>query len=754
MYYKKMHYNGVLLILLVFFLPLNTYAQESNDDKIKIGLVLSGGGAKGLAHIGALKVIEESGVQIDYIGGTSMGAIIGSLYASGYSANQLDSIFRTTDFRKLIGDELPRNTKSHYEKEGTGRYIVSFPFNDFKIRFPSGLSKGQNLYNLFSQLMYPVKGIEDFSELPIPFFCVGTDIETGERLILDTGSLPQAVAASGSLPSVFTPVYINDKLVSDGGIVDNYPVEELKSRGMDYIIGVDVQDDLMERDKLLSAFEILDQISNFSRSEAMIEKRKITDLYIRPDIRDFSVLSFDKGYDIVKAGETAAQQLKHRLDSLSQLQKEPIRNNGLKSPDSLHIRNIKIFGNEHLKRNLIRGKLKIDENEKISYKTLNEGINNLSATKDFERIQYELISTGDGEDDLYLHLTEGVNRTVLQLGLHYDGLYDGAGIVNFTHKDLLFKNDRISTDLILGENFRYRLDYFIDKGVYWSFGINSSLNQFNKTASLNIITIDPINEQVNSKTSIDYLDWTNQVFVETFFLNQNALRFRIGLEHKYTKLKTGSFAYFDDESSLKIQSLEDTGHAFGPYGFLEYDSLDHPYFPTEGTYVKASMQNFLFKSGFTTDFNRLSVVNTQLSYVFSLSSKFSVQTDAFIGHQFGSGEWKAMDYFLGGYGNNFVNNIVPFFGYSFLSEGGNSVLNSSIKIDYHPFLKHHFILGYNAANIGDNLYKKGKAFNLPDYSAFFTGFGWESLLGPLEIYYSFSPEVTKSRWFISLGLWF
>jgi NTE family protein len=152
-----------------------SFGQDNLDatKDIKVGLVLSGGGAKGLAHIGALKLIEESGVRIDYIGGTSMGAIIGGLYASGYSANQLDSIFKKTNFNTLIQDNLPRSAKTFYEKEDAEKYALTLPFDGFKISFPSGLSKGQNVYNYMNKLTTHIGDLNDFSKLPIPFFLYG-----------------------------------------------------------------------------------------------------------------------------------------------------------------------------------------------------------------------------------------------------------------------------------------------------------------------------------------------------------------------------------------------------------------------------------------------------------------------------------------------------------------------------------------------------------------------------------------------------
>ena len=151
----------LLALLIISFSPAQEVVKEGGPS---IGLVLSGGGAKGLAHIGVLKVIEESGVKIDYIGGTSMGAIIGALYASGYSATELDSIFRKTDLNNLIQDNLPRSAKTFYEKEDSERYAVTLPFDKFKIKVPPAYSGGQNIYNELVRLLYHVKDIENFSQ--------------------------------------------------------------------------------------------------------------------------------------------------------------------------------------------------------------------------------------------------------------------------------------------------------------------------------------------------------------------------------------------------------------------------------------------------------------------------------------------------------------------------------------------------------------------------------------------------------------
>ncbi|MDV7391450.1 patatin-like phospholipase family protein, partial [Arthrospira platensis SPKY1] len=185
----------ILLCFIMVFWSITILAQEI-ENRPKIGVVLSGGGAKGLAHIGVLKVLEENNVQIDFIGGTSMGAIVGGLYASGYSANQLDSIFRSLDYDAIVRDFVPRDSKNFYEKTNDERYALTLPFKNYKLGVPVSFSKGLYNFNTLSQLTYHVRGVSDFSELPIPFVCIATDIENGEQVTLTNGSLAMAMFAS------------------------------------------------------------------------------------------------------------------------------------------------------------------------------------------------------------------------------------------------------------------------------------------------------------------------------------------------------------------------------------------------------------------------------------------------------------------------------------------------------------------------------------------------------------------------------
>ncbi|MFZ3273166.1 MAG: patatin-like phospholipase family protein, partial [Lutibacter sp.] len=310
----------IFLLAFIFLTTLSFSQEVVEKEDIKVGLVLSGGGAKGFAHVAVLKVLEEAGVRIDYIGGTSMGAIIGGLYASGYSPNQLDSIIKITDFNKILTDDLPRKSKPFYDKEHSEKYILTVPIKDRKLGMPTALSNGQSVLNLLTSLTQHVNSISDFSKLPIPFICIATNLETGKQEVLNKGFLPEAILASGSFPTLLAPVEIDGKLLTDGGIINNFPVDEVKAMGADVVIGVDIQSGLAHKEELNSAVKILNQIVGFQMYKSMEYKYDSLDLVIKPNMETFNVVSFDKSKEIMIAGDLAAREKFGELKSIADSQ--------------------------------------------------------------------------------------------------------------------------------------------------------------------------------------------------------------------------------------------------------------------------------------------------------------------------------------------------------------------------------------------------------------------------------------------------
>lgn len=735
-----------LMIFTLGFSQENDRGKEVQD--VKVGLVLSGGGAKGLAHIGALKAIEESGVRIDYIGGTSMGAIIGALYASGYSAAQLDSIFGETNFNTLIQDEIPRRAKSFHEKKESEKYAVILPFDDFKLGLPGGLSRGQNVYNLLAKLTSHLNDITDFSELPIPFFCVATDVESGEEIILDKGYLPLAVVASGALPSLFNPIIIDDRVLIDGGVVNNYPVREIRAKGMDKIIGIDVQDSLKSREELQSAFRILTQVNNYRTISDMVEKRTETDVYVHPDISDFSVVSFDDGKKIIQSGEEAASKFMDELREIAKQQKPtPPREVKFLKQDTIHVVDVEIIGNQNYTRSYIIGKLGIKAPMKLSYSDFGEGVNALSATGNFNGINYHFEGDPTVGTRLKVYVIENPSRMFMRFALHYDDLFRTGALVNVARKSVLTGNDVMTLDLIAGDNLRYNFEYYIDKGFYWSVGFNSKYHFFETDVPIEFIGLETpgdFNLPVN-KLAVNYSDFTNQLYFET--LLGRAFVLGIGGEHKYLRYISETLA--EDADFLK--TIFESTNYYSSYGYLKYDSYDDSFFPTKGFFFAGDFHWYLMAHGRNKNFEPFSIAKAKIGYAFSPLDRFSINYTAEGGFKIGKKGGTPLDFALGGYGFKEMNNIIPFLGYEPASLRGNTFLKSTLVFDYEIFRKNHVNFSFNIANVGDDLFKSGEWIDRINYTAFSLGYGLETFLGPMELKYSYSPEAAKNHWHVALG---
>ena len=749
----KYHLRIKKNIVLVFFMLgvvfcYNLKAQE--EDEPKVGLVLSGGGAKGFAHIGVLKVIDSLGLKVDYVAGTSMGAIIGSLYATGYSGKQLEALFNSQDFNVLINDEFERSSKTFYERENAEKYAVSLPFDKFSISLPSGLSRGQNVYNLLYQLMLPVSEVEDFKNLPIPFFCIATDIETGESLVMDKGNLAEVVTASGALPSLFQPVVINGRILIDGGVTNNFPVEELRKRDMDVIIGVDVQDVLKDRESLKSALEILIQINNFRTIDAMKDKASLTDIYIKPDITNFSVISFGEGRDIIENGEIAATKKLAQLIEIKATKKSTISRPSLSPLDSLRISNVFIDGEKRFTKSYILGKLRLIDNEKISYQKFKKGINNLIATNNFNTFRYRLEATEqDSTYELKGEVKESETSTFLKLGVHYDRLYKSAALANITKQQLIFKNDLASLDVILGDNSRYNFDYFIDKGFYISIGIKSRFNHFSKGVNPAFILDEdsPILNTLN-KLDVDLNDFTNQVYLQTIFRRDFALR--LGGEYKRLKITSETLIEENQDNDVTFENSD----YYSVYGNLVFDDYDNPYFPKRGFYFNGDFHWYLGASDFNSDFAPFSIAKADIGYAFSFTDKASMKIETQGGFKIGDETTNSLNFALGGYGRNFINNFFSFYGYDYLDITGDSFVKACFTLDYRLFNNHHLLLAANYANVENGLLKSTNWLSAPDYSGYALGYSLETFLGPLEGKFTYSPETGNSYWFFNLGFWF
>lgn len=733
------------IIPLVFMLSITMlFSQEAIEKKdIKVGLVLSGGGAKGFAHVAVLKVLEEAGVRVDYIGGTSMGAIIGGLYASGFSANQLDSIIKSTDFNKILKGDLPRKSKSFYEKESGEKYILTVPIKNKKLGMPTALSNGQNVLNLLTSLTQHVNNIGDFNKLPIPFVCIATNLETGKQEVLRNGFLPEAILASGAFPTLLAPVEIGGKLLTDGGITNNFPVEEVKAMEADVIIGVDIQSGLENKEDLNSAVKILNQIVGFQMYKSMEHKYDSLDLVIKPNMKSFNVVSFDKINEIMEEGDMAAREKYSQLKAIADSQ---IHTTDLKIDidqiKEFGIKQIEIDGNNYYTRAYIVGKLNVKLNEITNYEKVVESINNLSATGNFENIQYKIIHESDG-GVLNLKVKEYQVSNFLKLGGHYDDLYKTAILLNVTTKHILSKNDMLSADLILGDNLRYNFDYFIDNGFYWSFGVKSRYNNFNSNVRFDDANVNKIN--------LDYEDFTNQAYLQTVFGRKFAIG--AGAEIKRLKVFTETISNPESDQNAGGRFFFDKSTYINLISYIKIDTYDKKYFQKEGAYLDVDFRWYLASSDYNNNFVSFSQLKGKVGFAHTFFKRLTTHFTSEAAITIGENENRALNFNVGGYGENFINTFIPFYGYDFAILSGDSFLRSTFTFRYEFFQKNYFSATANYARVESDLFNEGKIFENTK-SGYMFGYGLDTFLGPIEFNYTWSPDHKENYWYFNVGYWF
>lgn len=730
-----------LLILLCFVFQL-VLSQENKQPKV--GLVLSGGGAKGFAHVGVLKELEKAGVQIDYIGGTSMGAIVGGLYAAGYSAEQVEGFIKQINFTKLLQDEIPRRDKPFFEKAYREKTTLTLPIKRGKIGIPLGLSRGQNVLNLFTELLAPVDHITDFKKLPIPFYCIATDIETGEEVMIEKGKLPLALRASGSFPSLLNPVEIDKRWLIDGGVANNFPVDKMKEKGIDIVIGVDVQGKLATRKEMTSVASILEQIINFQmykKSDSQLDK---VDIYIHPRVSEYSVISFDKGDEIVRAGIKVSKPLKQVFDSIAKLQKKKEITKITICDKKFLIDRIIINGNKNYTKDYILGKLKIREGDSASYKEISNRINALTATKNFNRIDYELEKSFK-DKKLKINILERNNYSSIGLGLHYDELFGSGLLINYNHKKMLFQNDELSLDLVVGDKIRYNFNYFIDNGFFPSYGVSSSFSNFK--------TKLPYNTEFPIKVDVSYDNLSNKIYTQTILDKVFSLGF--GAEHRYISVSSDNFTY---SNSIYFEN----SNYLNSFAFLRFDVFDKEVFPTKGLFAKVdftwymwSDRNSRLDSFFdeSEPFSQFSQLSGTFSFTTTFFKRLTTQFTAETGLTIGKEGTESFDYRIGGYNKNYISNFYRFYGYDVGELRNQSFLKSEVDIRFKVFNKNYLNFIANYVRVEDNFLKDFELFkNLK--SGYAVGYSIESFLGPIELKYSWSPNHRRKYWLFNLGFWF
>ena len=450
----KIKYSMILMIVLI---AITLHSEE------KVGLALSGGGSRGLAHIGILKVIDELDIKIDYIAGTSMGAVIGGLYAMGYSAIEIEEMIMNNDFSNIFDESVSREDLYIGQKRWMPYANYYFNLDDkFRPGLPEALFSGSILINTLFDYTYPASNITKFSELPIEFKCVATNIRTGEIKVFDSGNLHEAMRSSMSAPSILEPMRLDDELYIDGGIRANLPSEIVKEMGADIVIGLQLSSELRPKDNLDNLIKVLDQTINFSMTDNVNRSIELCDIVIKPELNKLSNYDFNSMKDIIDEGEIEAGR---HIEELEMLPKRKEKRSISSTPNKLSFTNISILGNKHLSNAKIREYVGLTKNTYYSKREIIKAVRNAYHSQYFSYI-YPVINFENNEYELIIKVKEK-NRK--RLGFALSSNNDQEVVIGLTLElnNYIQHNSKLLLNLHIGDKNEINADYVKNFGKHW-----------------------------------------------------------------------------------------------------------------------------------------------------------------------------------------------------------------------------------------------------------------------------------------------
>lgn len=739
-----------LLSLLLFLAPGISVLAQSRP---KVGLTLSGGGAKGLSHIGILKAIDSAGLKIDVVTGTSMGSIMGALYAVGYSGKQIEQIARGLDWGNMFSNRPPLELINTNEKKEFANYAVEVPIEKGKARLYSGFIEAEEIWLRFGELFYPVHDIKDFSKFSIPFRCIATDAATGKPVVLSNGEIVKAVRASMAIPSVFTSVPYNDTKLVDGGVVRNFPVLDAKEMGADYVIGVNLSNGLLSADKLITPIDILYQMGFYKDADDFNEEVKKCDLLIKPDLEGFSAASFGSADSIISVGNETGKKyypyFKRLADSLNALYPgTKFREERLPRSENTILSAIEMSGLQYTDPTDFMGKLGLKIDATYSGKEFSDAVRKAYSWGNFRRIAYYVDPVSPGHSNLKCEVIENP-KTHLKIGIHYHTYTDIALITTMSTRNLLLNRSKSYVKINWSSNFRAlaRHDQAFGKEQRWGALFSVYHERFRFPLYANFLP------------QTDYQSIYSSIDLKFYKLMKTTTMSGFGISREWLYLKP------------KLNTTENfIGHNgyWNVYFFLQRNSLDLKSFPRKGSYIDLQAgvvfgqnNNFIYNSGtgsissdsLNIKFTSYEQLKFKVGKYVPLRSKLTFITQFSTGINFNYQQAFLNFYSVGGI-NDFIRNQIPFVGLSENQVNTNSISAFLVGLQYEPLPN---LLATFRANAGIYDY-----INTPirDWTKnnFLSGYaisgGYRSLIGPIEISLMYSDQTRSFLGYVNMGFTF
>lgn len=676
-----------ILAMIDILHPMSMFGQ---DRKPKVAVVLSGGGAKGAAHVGALKVIEQAGIKPDLIVGTSMGALIGGLYSVGYTPEQMDSILKSQDWKVLLSDSDDPKNNTLTENLEIKSYALTLPFSSKALSVnEGGLIKGINLGHTFHQLLYPYTyNMKSFDKLPVPFSCVAVDLVTAQPYEFHSGSLQDAMRASMSIPGVFTPVRLDSMVLVDGGLRDNYPTDVAIRMGADIIIGVSVSKDIKKYGELNKITDILGQVLDVAMINNEQGGAEQTDINIQVNVEGYSPASFSpEAIDtLLRRGEEAAMEQKHALDSLANVLAE-------------------------LGREPFTGRAKKD-------------IIPMEASRYMEA----------NEDFLPVSLYNGYADNEARVSIHYDNLNNVSALLGMNYR-LPFKRNRsyVTATVRLGDHNYFKPDFTMDftrklrmKVGYEYHRLKQDFyNGNNVYASLRECNWHKIGGGVSMNWKKSYL---------RFGLNYNYMSGELLISEETQRSMNDHYITYDAEYCI--------------------NTFDNQKFPTKGWEVKTGFQTSTKGLLSNDGKKPTHILSASGSWVALTEGKFSVIPRASYRMIMNSeNEFVALENYLGGLcDENIFKGQRAFAGVTHLQVGyNNKLFIGATDVSYNIYKKHYAISTVNVAwntDIGETLFESKMLWGAK------IGYMYRSAIGPLSLEFHYSNMEEFVQPFFNIGFQF
>ena len=717
----------------------------------KIGVTLSGGGAKGLAHIGVLKAIDSAGIKVDYVTGTSMGSVIGALYAAGYTGDSIEIIARKLDWDILLSNAASLRSLSMEEKDEYDKYAVELPWVNNTFKLPGGVLESEEIWLKLSELLFPVYNIKDFSKFSKGFKCVATDVSTGEGVILDTGEIVSAIRSSMAIPSVFTPVNYGTRKFVDGGVVRNFPVRDAKNMGADLVIGSNVAGGLLPKEKINNVFQVLLQVAFFREDEDAVKEKKLCDIYVPHNLDNYSMGSFGSASEIINegihAGDSIYPRLKIMADSLTNIYgAQTMLNYNLPKLDSVKITEYEIHGLNRTNESFFIHRTQFINNRWYTPAALSSHIRKAFGTRYYSKITYSLQPLPNGNCRIIFDVEENP-LTFAKLGINYNSFTGISLIGNITTRNFLTPFSRTQLTVNIGENMRIRAEH---------------LQFFGKFKTLSVATTI----QAESLKFTKYKNYIKEgLYRQAYFLADMHIQWALKKKFAFgigTRFETFHYT----PNIISSFELRGSNSLLNTYGSLKLNTLSNAIYPKKGSRFEAefgyvySQDPHLtyFKQGRqitnldSLGFNFNNFTRTKLSYehYVPLAKRYTFLTHLQAGINFNQKESVLNDYFVGGLTNTFRNQIT----FAGLNEGTlytSSVAALQLGLRFQMYSSLFLTGKINAAYygfVGSNKNLKTSEF-LSGYSL---TLGYNFILGPLEISAMYCDQSKKLLPYINLGI--